>query len=205
MDRQRYEEASRWAAEAVELGERLGLHHVVTTATSTSARLEQHIGDPEASRLALEKLVVEARISGHVAEELRGLFTLGSLHYDAGHLPEAAERYAEASRRAQEVGRPWAPYGIDARMMEALAAYARGWWDRALDIVDVTGQQPPALSEAVLAAAGLTVAAGRGDVSALRLMPDLRPWWERDGFVAIACSDGSLSTCTATPGTSTAR
>jgi DNA-binding CsgD family transcriptional regulator len=192
LDRQRYEEASRWAIEAVELGERLGLQHVVTAATSTLVRLEQHTGDPEASRQALEKLVIEARNSGHVAEELRGLFTLGSLHYDAGHLPEAAEHYAEASRRAQEVGRPWAPYGFDARMMEALTAYARGWWDQALDIVDVTGQQPPALPEAVLAAAGLIVAAGRGDVSALRLLPDLRPSWDRDGFIAIACAMAAI-------------
>jgi DNA-binding CsgD family transcriptional regulator len=49
----------------------------------------------------------------------------------------------------------------------------------------VAGESPPALAEAMLAAAGMAVKAGRGDQSALELLPRLRPWWQRDGLIAI--------------------
>jgi DNA-binding CsgD family transcriptional regulator len=186
MDRQRYEETSRWAAEALELGRQLRHQGVITQATTTLARLEQRIGDPRASREPLQSVVAEARANGQVAEELRGLHMLGSLHFEAGDLTEAAEHFARASRRASETGRPWAPYGFDARLMEALTAYVQGRWDRALEIVDVTGQQPPGLPEAALASVGLAVSAGRGDTSALALLTQLRPWWDHDGFLPIA-------------------
>jgi DNA-binding CsgD family transcriptional regulator len=186
MDRQRYEETSRWAAEALELGRRLRDQGVITQATTTMARLEQRIGDPRASREPLERVVSEARANGQVAEELRGIYTLGSLHFEAGDFAEAAEHFAMASRRAAETGRPWSPYGFDARLMGALTAYLQGRWDHALEIVDVSGQQPPGLSEAILASAGLAVSAGRGDTSALALLDQLRPWWDRDGFLPIS-------------------
>jgi DNA-binding CsgD family transcriptional regulator/tetratricopeptide (TPR) repeat protein len=186
MDRQRYEETSRWAAQALELGTRLRHRGVITQATTTLARLEQRIGDPRASREPLEKVVSEARANGQVAEELRGLYTLGSLHFEAGDFTQAADHFATASRRAAETGRPWSPYGFDARLMGALTAYVQGRWDRALEIVDVTGQEPPGLSEAILGSAGLAVSAGRGDTSALALLDQLRPWWDRDGFLPIS-------------------
>jgi hypothetical protein len=186
MDRQRYEETSRWAAQALELGTRLRHRGVITQATTTLARLEQRIGDPRASREPLEKVVSEARANGQVAEELRGLYTLGSLHFEAGDFTQAADHFATASRRAVETGRPWSPYGFDARLMGALTAYVQGRWDRALEIVDVTGQEPPGLSEAILGSAGLAVSAGRGDTSALALLDQLRPWWDRDGFLPIS-------------------
>jgi len=129
--------------------------------------------------------VLDARSAGHVAEELRAIYTLGSLSFEAGELTQAAESFAQAARRAVEAGRPWAPYGLDARLMEALTAHMQGRRDHALALTDVTGQQPPAQAEAVLATVRLLVAAGRGDTSALALLPDLRPWRERDAFVAI--------------------
>ena len=39
----------------------------------------------------------------------------------------------------------------------------------------------------MLAAVSLQVAAGLGDSKALESLPKLRPWWERDGFIAIIC------------------
>jgi len=192
LDRQRYEEASRWAGEALELGQQLGLQQVLADATTTLARLEQRVGDPVSSRRALAKIVAEARASGHVAEELRALYTLGSLRFEAGELSEAATHYSEASAAALRAGRRWAPYGFDARLMESLVAHMQGRWDHALELADVAGQQPPAQAEAVLAAVRLLIAAGRGDQSALALMPDLHPCWERDAFVVIASTMAAI-------------
>ena len=38
--------------------------------------------------------------------------------------------------RALELGRPWAPYGMEARLMGGIAAYVDGDWDDALRILD---------------------------------------------------------------------
>lgn len=184
-DRHRDEDAARWAGEALQLGRELRLPDVAADAATTLARLELRADDPEASRRSLEESVAEARAAGEIAAELRSLFNLGSLHYELGRLAEAATVYQLAADRARETGRPWAPYGVDARALAGVVAYVTGDWDRAAGIVDVTGQAPPAMAEALLAAVGLSVAAGRGQARALDLVPQLRPWWERDGMLAI--------------------
>jgi DNA-binding CsgD family transcriptional regulator/tetratricopeptide (TPR) repeat protein len=192
LDRQRYESTSRWAAEALDLGERLGLRQVVTDATTTLVRLEQRTGDPAAARQSLEKLVEEAASTGRVADELRGLYTLGSVHYDAGQLTEAGVYFGRAAGRAMQTARPWAPYGFDARTMAALTAYAQGEWDRVLQILDITGQRPPRAAEAAVAACRMLVAAGRGQVSALELLPALQEDWDRDAFLTIVSSMAAI-------------
>ena len=184
-DRQRDDDAARWAADALAMARELGRPDVAADAATTLARLEERAGDPEASRLALERTVAEARAAGEVAAELRGLFNLGSLHYEVGRLAEARAVFEATAERARETGRPWAPYGVDARALAATVAYVAGDWDAAVDIVDVTGESPPALAEAYLAAVGMAVAAGRGERAALDLLGHLRPWWTRDGMIAI--------------------
>jgi len=191
-DRQRDDEATRFAGEALELGHSLGLSRVVADAATTLAELDERAGDPETSRKRFEGIVEEARAEGHVAEELRGLHSLGALHFEAGDLGRAADSYAVAMRRAVESGRPWAPYGFDARVMAGLTAFIQGRWQELEDLVDVTGQRPPALAEASLAALSMTLQAARGDLSALERLPHIRPWWERDGFVAILSGTAAI-------------
>jgi DNA-binding CsgD family transcriptional regulator len=41
------------------------------------------------------------------------------------------------------------------------------------------------MAEAALAAVSMSVAAGRGDQRGLDLLEHIRPWWERDGMIAI--------------------
>jgi DNA-binding CsgD family transcriptional regulator len=183
--RQRVDEAVRWAGEALDLAREVGLPRVVLSATTTLAKLEERAGDPETSRRSLERIVAQARADGDVTAELRGLHHLGALYFELGRLEEAVEAYAAASRRAVDVGRPWAPYGFDARLMGAITAYVAGRWDEVLRTTDVTGESPPAMAEAFLTAVALSVAAGRGEVSALERMERIRPWWDRDGFAAI--------------------
>ncbi len=183
VDRQRDEEAARWATEALQLGRQLDLVEVVADAATTLARLESRSGDPEASRRSLEYAVAEARAAGEVAAELRGLFNLGGLHYELGALDQALAVYESAAARARQVGRPWAPYGIEGRALAGMVAYVAGDWDRSSRIVDVTDQSPPGMAEAMLAAVRLAVAAGRGDPD--DLLPRLGSWRNRDGLIAI--------------------
>lgn len=184
-DRGRDDEASRWAHEALDLGENLDMPRLVADATTTLAKLDERAGDPEEAKRAFEKIVAQARSDGDTMTELRGLHHLGGLHFEAGQLDEARTVYASATERATQNGRPWAPYGFDARVMAAITAYVAGDWDEALRIVDVAGQTPPEIAEAALAAVGLAVAAGRGDSSALEVLPHVRSSWERDGLVTI--------------------
>jgi DNA-binding CsgD family transcriptional regulator/tetratricopeptide (TPR) repeat protein len=191
-DRQRDDDAVRWAGKALDLADELGLPDVATDAATTLAGIEERAGDPDASKRTFEKIVAQARADGDVVAELRGLHHLGGLHFELGQLAEALPVYQLATRRAVDTGRPWAPYGLDARMMVAVTSYVMGDWDTAQRVVDVSGQSPPGMAEAVLAATGLAVAAGRGDHDALAQIRHLRPWWDRDGMVAILSGSAAI-------------
>ena len=184
-DRARDDDAARWASEAMDIARELDLPDVAADAATTLARIDERAGNPEASEAALIQAVASARAAGQVAAELRGLFNLGGLHYELGRLPQALEIYRQTWQRAKEEGRPWAPYGFDGRGMTAVVAYVSGDWPLATRTVDVSGESPPGLAEALLTAIGLEVAAGRGDAAALDAAIGLRPWWPRDGLVAI--------------------
>lgn len=184
-DRLRDEDASRWAEKALKMAEQLGLADVAADAAMTLSRLDERSGDPESALRTLLRGIDTARTAGEVAAELRGLFSLGSIYYEDGHLAQARSAFESAAERARSSGRPWAPYGIDSRALAGVVAYVDGDWDAALGIVDVAGESPPAMSEAQLASVGLSVHAGRGDLAAVDLLPHLRPWWEREGMIAI--------------------
>lgn len=191
-DRRRDDDAVRWAGEALDLAHELGLADVAADAATTLASLEERAGDPDTSKRTLEKIVAQARADGDVVAELRGLHHLGGLHFELGQLDEALPVYELATRRAVATARPWAPYGLDARLMVAMTSYVMGDWDTAQHSVDVTGQSPPGMAEAVLAAAGMSIAAGRGDSDALGLIRHLRPWWDRDGMIAILSGSAAI-------------
>ena len=190
--RGRVDEAVRWAGEAMELAQEVGVPRIVLDVATTLAQLEQRAQDPDTSQRTFEKIVAQARADGDVAAELRGLSHLGSLHFELGRLDEAAEAYAVACRRAESVGLPWAPYGLDARVMGAITAYVAGRWDDALRISDVTGESAPGMPWATLASVGLAVSAGRGEVAALDALPQIRAWWDRDGFIAILSGTAAI-------------
>ncbi len=191
-DRARDDDAARWAGEALAVARTLDRPDLAADAATTLALLDERAGDPDASQAALVQAVAQARSAGDVAAELRGLFNLGGLHYELGRLPEALQVYRETWQRAGEAGRPWAPYGLDARAMTAVVAHVAGDWRLTDQTVDVTGEAPPGLAEAVLAAIGMEVAAGRGDAGALGLLPRLRPWWQRDGLIAIISGGAAI-------------
>ncbi|MEP7053768.1 MAG: AAA family ATPase [Actinomycetota bacterium] len=192
VDRNRDEDSVRWATEALELASALGLPAVVAEAATTLARVNERLGNPDASRQTLEQTIVDARAAGEVAAELRGMFNLGGLLYEQGKLEEALSVYDATCRRASETSRPWAPYGVDSRMMSGIVSYVAGDWDAACAIVDLTGESPPPLGEAVLDCVSMIVAAGRGDPRGLALLPALRAWWPRDGMTAILSAGAAI-------------
>jgi DNA-binding CsgD family transcriptional regulator/tetratricopeptide (TPR) repeat protein len=184
-DRARDDDAARWAGEAQTLAREIGRLDIAVDAATTLARILDRAGDPEKSQVALVAAVAEARSSGEVSAELRSLFNLAGLHYELGEVPEALEIYQQTWQRARQAGLPWGPYGLEARSMTATAAYIVGDWDLAVQTADIAGESPPDLAEALLNAMSMEVAAGRGRVERLQVLSQLRPWWLRDGLVAI--------------------
>ncbi|MBA3233165.1 MAG: AAA family ATPase [Propionibacteriales bacterium] len=187
----RDEEAVSTANEALALGQELRLPGVIADATTTMTRLDESTGDPESSRKALVDIIEKARANNDVSSELRGLHNLGGVNYEAGQVTAAQASYSEAYRRAVELGRPWAPYGLDARLLAGLTSYVRGEWDEAVRTLDIVGAAPPAPAEAALASVAIQVAAGRGDVVALDRVPQQQTWWDRDGMLSVL-SSGAL-------------
>lgn len=191
-DRARDDEAAEWAGEALAIARDLDLAAVATDATLLLAKLDERAGDPDAAETAISKAIEEAAAAGEPLAELRGLYNLASLHYGQGRLREAMDLFNQAARQACAIGREWAPYGLDAVVFGAIVTHVSGDWPLATEMVDVTGQSPPELAEALLAAMRLEIAAGRGDVSALAAMPTLRKSWHLDGLVAITSGAAAI-------------
>jgi DNA-binding CsgD family transcriptional regulator/tetratricopeptide (TPR) repeat protein len=179
------EEAARYAMEALSLAQRLDLPRLVAEATTTLAGVDNRAGQVDVALKSLQQVVDLARRDRDTAAEMRGQFLIGQLHFERANLSDAQDAYHLATVAASAAGRPWAPYGFDARLMESMVAYVRGDWDEALRIVDISGQVPPSDPEALLLSVEMMVAAGRGYVDALKLYDEIRPSWVREGQSAI--------------------
>ncbi|WP_310650854.1 AAA family ATPase [Cellulomonas sp. P24] len=186
------QDAARFATQAHDMALSLGLPRVAAEATLTLAQIDNLTGDADAARSRLERVVAQARADGDVTAELRGLDQIGRLHFGQGEFPEALAVCQAADRRARESGRPWTPYGVDARAISAITAYTIGDWDAALRTVDVSGQSPPPMAEALLAAVKLSVLAGRRDPGAPELVEITRAWWGRDGMTALLAGGAAI-------------
>jgi DNA-binding NarL/FixJ family response regulator/tetratricopeptide (TPR) repeat protein len=191
-DRSRDDEAVRWATEALQIARKLGLAAVATDATLLLARLDERSGDPAAAEAGITKAIAEAAAAGETMAELRGLYNLASLDYGQGRLTQALDLYRQAAAKARDQGRPWAQYGLEATVIGAIVAYVCGNWELADQLIDTTGQSPPEQAEIMLGAVGLELAAGRGQVDGLDMLPRLRSWWSRDGLIAITSGGAAI-------------
>jgi len=179
-----YDDAIRWAHEAMGIANRLGLRDVAADTVTTLAQVRRRLGDYDELEAALVRAVEQSEAAGDSATKLRGLYSLGSMYYEQGRLREALDTFQRTWAFAREIGRPWAPYALDARAFTALTAYATGDWQLAAETADTTGESPPLSGEALLSAVGLEVAAGRGDTGARLQLDHLRAVRE-DGYTAI--------------------
>jgi DNA-binding NarL/FixJ family response regulator/tetratricopeptide (TPR) repeat protein len=191
-ERSRDDEAIRWAGEALVIARELNLTSVATDATLLLARLDVRAGEPKSAEAAIAQAIDEAKAAGEPFAELRGLYNLASLHYLQGRLPEAIGLFRRAAERARTLGRQWAPYGLDAVVFGAIATHVGGDWSRAADMVDVSSQSPPELAAGLLASVGMEIAAGRGEISALSLLPQIRSSWHLDGLIAITSGGAAI-------------
>ena len=190
-DRGRDEEAMHTASDALTAAEEAGLTDVRDEVKVVAARIQERAGDPETSRATLEQLIARSQTPGHPAE-VRAYHHLGWLHHRAGRLDAAVDVYRRGVERARAAGRPWAPYAFDGRLLAGIAAYELGRWDESLDILDAAGETPPQPAGAMLVAARMYVAAGRGDAAALDSLPEVRAWWEADGLVAVLSATAAV-------------
>jgi DNA-binding NarL/FixJ family response regulator len=173
------------------MAERLRLPEIAGDVSALLAKLQDRLGNTEASRAALQQIVADARARGD-AVELRALYHLAGIHFEQGEVAEALELYLRGAERAVETGRRYAPYGMDARIIAALSAYTLGRWDLVLEIVDVTGERPPMVADAAMAAIEMFVAAGRGDQSGLRLQARANRAWGTDAVVSLYAGGASM-------------
>ncbi len=188
----REDEAARHAMEALSLAQRLDLPRLVAEATTTLAGVDNRAGQVDLALKSLEQVVTLARGDRDTAGEMRGQYLIGQLHWERTHLGDAQEAYHRAVEAARAAGRPWAPYGFDARLMEAIVAYVRGSWDETLQICDLSGQSPPSDPEALMVSVRMMVAAGRGDPEGLALLDQVRPAWPREGQTAINSATAAI-------------
>jgi DNA-binding CsgD family transcriptional regulator len=185
-------DAERTAREAVEVSEAVGLQNTATDARTTLAHLARRTVDPpEAARL-IEGLVEQARASGDAQSELRSMFGLASLWHEQCDLAKAEQIFAQAQQRAVELGRKWDAFGLHSRAMTATVQYLRGNWDAALRTLDTTGEQPTMMADAVFRSTGAAIRAGRGESDVVSLLDELRPYWHREGRVALYAAIGAL-------------
>ncbi len=180
-------EAQNWAEHSIEIANELGRPEAAGEANTTIALLRERSGDPDGAVVMLERTIEQATGAEEITNELRSRYRLGSLYYELGQLPRALEVFAAATERARSLGRQWAPYGLDSRLLASLTHYNRGEWDAALRLAHSDTDRAPQQAEVALDTVTLAVRAGRGDAAALDLLPASRPWWRRDGMIAVLC------------------
>ncbi|GAA4875943.1 ATP-binding protein [Serinicoccus chungangensis] len=139
-DRGRFEVATRAATAAHDLAGELGLDRLQTEAATVLGRLKSFVGEPEAAVEEMARVIDRLRPSGYAA----GL--------------------------TRQHGRPWAPFGFDARLLAGITAYLVGDWSEVDRLADVRDESPPAALAPLLGALALHTLAGRGDPSATRAL-----------------------------------
>jgi DNA-binding CsgD family transcriptional regulator/tetratricopeptide (TPR) repeat protein len=173
------------ATEALDLARQLNLPEVAVGAATTLARLQQGDEDLEVSAMHLAEAAAEARTAGEHDAELRALYSVGSVNFEAGRMAEALAAYQQTLARAEELRLPWTPFGIVARAMVAIVYYMRGDWPEVERITCTAGESSPEFPEMLLRAVGLGVLAARGDGAGLETLASLRPYADKDGLIAI--------------------
>jgi DNA-binding CsgD family transcriptional regulator len=185
-------EAARAAQEAIDMAARLGTPEAAADARTTLAVIDRRAGEPAAAARQLAAIAAEAHAAGSITVELRSWYSLGTVYYEQGDLDRALEAFGNGMSTAHQTGRDWAAYGLEARTLAGLAEYARGNWDESIRLADVRGQGAPPIAEALLTAMGMAVEAGRGDLTALELLPRLQPRWERDGMLCVLTATAAI-------------
>ncbi|MBO0728098.1 MAG: response regulator transcription factor, partial [Acidimicrobiaceae bacterium] len=179
------------ATEALDLARRLDLPEVAAEAAITLA-LDQQDEDLEVSAMHLAEAATEARTAGEHDAELRAIYNLGSVNFEAGRLADALPAYQQTLERSLQLRLPWVPYAIVARAMAAVVHYIRGDWLEVERITSTTGEPSPEFPQMLLRSVWLAVLAARGDAAGLETLGSLQTWYDKDGLIAILAGAAAI-------------
>ncbi|MFY0408530.1 helix-turn-helix transcriptional regulator [Solicola sp. PLA-1-18] len=180
------------ASRAIDLAERSGQSRLATDLRVTLARLEERLGDPDGARHVLEDVVRQARRDGDAVAELRAGYHLATMRMEGGDPAGAVPDFAAVAERARVLRHTWAPFGVDAWVLQVVSSYMAGDWDGALAVADLSGSAAPPVPAAMISTAAMLVRAGRGDATAIGPVLASRGVWEREGFVAILAAGAGV-------------
>lgn len=159
----RVQEAEAAADEALAAADALGFDGAWADIAVTRVRARPGAELAEV-RPQLDEALDRARRSGDVEVEMRVLFNLATVGYEAGRIGEALEWTRRGTARARDLGVEWSHYAAELRHLHVTTLYMAGDWDVSLAEADVLARVPD--MSAHVRADGLLVLVGRGDPSA---------------------------------------
>ncbi|WP_089338488.1 helix-turn-helix transcriptional regulator [Blastococcus mobilis] len=159
----RNDEADAAAEEALAAADALGFDGAWADIAVTQVRARPG-ADPAEVRARLDEALIRARRSGNVEVEMRVLYNLATVPFEAGRIGEALGWTRRGTRRARDLGVEWSYYPAELRHLHVTALYMAGDWDGSLAEADVLARVPE--MSAHVRADGLLVLVGRGDPSA---------------------------------------
>ncbi|MGI3785576.1 MAG: helix-turn-helix transcriptional regulator, partial [Janthinobacterium lividum] len=188
----RVDAAVSWAEEGLAMPPELRPGETTVKLRSVLAKVTERRGDSAGSERILAELAAVAHAADDPAE-VRIRHQLGGVLLEQGRLSEALESYRSATEQSVRLGRPFAPYGGEARTFAGLISYQLGRWDEALVIARSDVDQAPSLPAAALAGVELLVRAGRGDRAGWpAVLERARPEWTAEGMVAMQSAAAAI-------------
>ncbi len=177
-------QVSAVAEEVVALAEELGLSQPVVEVRTILARVVETQDDLDSAERELRAALQQVAESDDLLQ-VRLLHYLGSVAHRRGDLPTALARYDEGFAVARRIGRTWAPFAMECRLVGALTAYELGDWDGAARRLDISAEAVPQPNRSLFEAAALSVAAGRGEPVDPAVIRALRDWWTVDALSVV--------------------
>ena len=155
----------------------------------TLGMLDEYEGDPDGAVRHFRAAIDTAMRVEAYSTELRARYFLGLHRYERGELAESVVEFDEAAARAKANGLSWSNYGVEIKVIRALAKYVTGDWDGSESAAETPGIRVSDTVLARLAAASTFVMVGRGHCEeASRLLAELRVHWHRDTEIVILSS-----------------
>jgi DNA-binding CsgD family transcriptional regulator len=152
----------------------------------TLGMLDEYDGAPEGAVRHFRAAVRTATQVDAFSTELRARYFLGLHCYDRGEVDESVAVFDKAAERSKTNGLSWSIYGVEIRVIRAIAKYVTGDWDGSAVAAEPPGRRVSDTVLARLAAASAFVMVGRGQFDeAEKLMAELRGHWHRDGEIAV--------------------
>ena len=184
-----------WAEEGLGMPPELRPGETTAKLRTVLAKVTERRGDSAGSERILGELAAAAEAADDPAQ-VRIRHQLAGVLLEQGRLAEALAAYRVAAEQSARIGRPFAPYGGEARVFAGLVSYQLGRWDDALAIARTDLDQAPSLPAAGLAAVELLVRAGRGDRDGWRaVLERTRPEWVAEGMVAVQSAAAAIDLC----------